>query len=63
MEEKPHNPSGMGNSRQSEKGQKPNQNNVPCIHEEHINWKEAGEDTNIIEPEVLAAQMQTWKAF
>ena len=30
---------------------------------EQFNWKEAGVDTNIIEPEVLAAQMQTWKAF
>ena len=30
---------------------------------EQFNWKEAGVDTSVIEPEVLAAQMQQWKAF
>jgi hypothetical protein len=30
---------------------------------EQFNWKEAGVDTNAIEPEILAAQMQQWKAF
>ena len=28
-----------------------------------FNWKEAGIDTSAIEPEILAAQMQNWKAF
>ena len=28
-----------------------------------FNWKEAGIDTSVIEPEILAAQMQNWKAF
>ena len=30
---------------------------------EQFNWKEAGVNTTAIEPEVLAAQMQQWKAF
>ena len=30
---------------------------------DHFNWKEAGVDRSAIEPEVLAAQMQQWKAF
>ena len=30
---------------------------------DQFNWKEAGIDTSAIEPEVLAAQMQHWKAF
>ena len=28
-----------------------------------FSWKDIGIDTSIIEPEILAAQMQQWKAF
>ena len=30
---------------------------------DQFNWKEIGIDTSVIEPEVLAAQMQQWRAF
>ena len=30
---------------------------------DQFNWREAGIDTSAIDPEVLAAQMQQWKAF
>ena len=30
---------------------------------DQFNWREVGIDTSAVDPEILAAQMQQWKAF